>query len=185
MKGSIRQADSRDLKAINGIIESAVMAWPLPERVKRLSLPVLKYDSIDMENLRMLVFERDGAPGGEHGDECGRVIAGVAAWGEEAPAGEQALLHGLFVDPDLQGEGIGRALQQAVFTQAEELGMRAVVLRAERVSIGYFESCGYEAVPPSPEAGNAYPYRYRKPLSADRTALDGKDMRRTRPDAKT
>ena len=140
------------------------MAWPLAERVKRLSLPVLKYDPVDMKTLQMLVFERDGE------------VAGIAAWGEAtgngpAASGESsairlALLHGLYVHPDMQGRGIGRALQQAVFASAQHGGMQAVVLRAERVSAGYFETCGYTALPPSSEPGNAYPYRYWKPLEA-------------------
>ena len=144
------------------------MAWPLAERVKRLALPVLKYDPIDMTNLQMLVFDRDGE------------VAGIAAWGEDTgngpsasdgpsssdgpTAARQALLHGLYVHPDMQGRGIGRALQRAVFASAQQDGMQAVLLRAERVSVGYFEKCGYAALPPSSEPGNTYPYRYWKPL---------------------
>ena len=134
------------------------MAWPLAERVKRLALPVLKYDPIDMKNLQMLVFDRDGE------------VAGIAAWAEDTGNGpsavRQALLHGLYVYPALQGHGIGRALQRAVFASAQQDGMQAVVLRAERVSASYFETCGYTALPPSSEPGNAYPYRYWKSLEA-------------------
>ncbi len=134
------------------------MAWPLAARVKRLSLPLLKYDLIDMKTLQMLVFERDGE------------VAGIAAWGEDTDNGpsavRQALLHGLYVHPDMQGRGIGRALQRAVCASAQHDGMQGIVLRAERVSAGYFETCGYRALPPSSEPGNAYPYRYWKPLEA-------------------
>ncbi len=38
-KVPIRPANQADLETINGVIESAVMTWRLPDRVKRLSLP--------------------------------------------------------------------------------------------------------------------------------------------------
>ena len=38
----IRPVDETDLDALNRVIGAAVMTWALPERVKRLSLPVYR-----------------------------------------------------------------------------------------------------------------------------------------------
>jgi hypothetical protein len=47
----LRRASANDLDAVNRVIETAVMGWVLPERVKRLSLPGYRYAAHDLENL--------------------------------------------------------------------------------------------------------------------------------------
>jgi hypothetical protein len=65
----IRPAHADDLAALNGVVERAFMTWPLPDRVKRLSLPSYRYHAHDLQHLQVVVAE-DGQ----------RDIVGVAAW---------------------------------------------------------------------------------------------------------
>ena len=80
----IRPAGQADLEAINRVIEAAVMTWDQPDRVKRLSLPVYRYDSVDLDHLDIVLAE-DGRQN----------IIGIAAWeqadAKELPAESKAL----------------------------------------------------------------------------------------------
>ena len=99
---TIRRACATELTDINGVIRSAVFSWHLPDRLKRLAEPVLRYDAVDFHDYELLVAER-----------CARIVA-VAAWdpltalvGPDAAKG--ALLHGLYVRGNSQRGGLGTA----------------------------------------------------------------------------
>lgn len=146
-----RRAALADLPALNGVIEAAVMAWPLAERLKRLALPVLRYGELDLRDYVMDLVERDD-----------RVVA-VAAWrevAEDAGHGPHLFLHGLYVHPDFQKRSLGSGLIRRVVAIARERGLRGVLVKAERVSTGYFDALGFERLPESDAPGAAYPYRY-------------------------
>jgi GNAT superfamily N-acetyltransferase len=103
----LRQAGVGDLDELNGLIERAVMTWNLPERVKRLSLPSCRYQVHDLNYLHIAVAE-----------DARHEIFGVAAWEpadvRDVPAGSRGLLlHGLYVDPASQHQGIGSRLLDA------------------------------------------------------------------------
>ena len=71
-----------DLETVNALIERAIDSWNLPERVKRLSLPLYHYHEHDLEFLELVVADVEA--GG---------IVGVAAWetadpGDAPPRGE-------------------------------------------------------------------------------------------------
>jgi hypothetical protein len=53
----IRLAGQADLEAINRVIEAAVMTWDLSDRVIRLSLPVYRYDCVDLDHLDIVLAE--------------------------------------------------------------------------------------------------------------------------------
>ena len=80
----IRPAGQADLEAINRVIEAAVMTWHLPDRVKRLSLPAYRYDSVDLVHLDIVLAE-----------DSRQNIIGIAAWEQattrESPAGSKVL----------------------------------------------------------------------------------------------
>lgn len=150
---TIRPAQRAELDTLNQIVTAAVMGWPVSDRVKRTSLPILRYDAMDMDELEFLVAEERGE------------IAGLAAWdattslrGPDGLTG--ALLHGLYVQPERQAEGIGRTLQNAVVRQAAERGFDGVLVKAERPSASYFAAQGYQHLPESRELGLQYPYLY-------------------------
>ncbi|MGB2260545.1 MAG: GNAT family N-acetyltransferase [Porticoccaceae bacterium] len=147
---SIGTGYTTDLDCINHVVAAAIMSWPMPERIKRLSVPVLSYDSEDFKHYRFAVY-RDA-------DQ----IQGVAAWNSEEPIvtklGAGRLLHGLYIYPDFQGRGLGRTLMAAVLAEAVALGADGLVVKAERPSIGFFEQCGLQ---PLPAAGPTdYPYQF-------------------------
>ena len=156
---ALRPATPADLKAINGVVERAVMSWDLPERVKRLSLPAYRYHAHDLDVMGFLVAEDTG------------VVVGVAAWEPAAasslpPGRTGLLLHGLYVAPRRQGRGIGAALLAAVEGRAAAAGLDGVLVKAQRGAAGFFVAQGMTALAPAAEAAGAYPHRYWKPVPA-------------------
>ena len=144
-----RLALMSDLDSINQLIQAAVTNWPLPLRLKRRAVPVLQYDPLDFDHLTLFVCESDAE------------ILGVAAIDLDHAPGK-ALLHGLFVLPTVQGNGIGKQLMQMSFNWAEKNQLEAVVIRAERVSVPYFQRQGLttiESLEP-----NDYPHQFEKTL---------------------
>ena len=153
---TIGTGNKTDLDCINKVVTAAVMSWPMPERIKRLSVPVLSYDNEDFKHYRFAVYK--------DADQ----IQGVAAWNPEAAVatefGAGRLLHGLYISPDFQCRGQGRALMAAVLIEAVALGADGLVVKAERPSIGFFEQCGLR---PLPAAGPTdYPYQFWYQLEA-------------------
>jgi len=167
---SIATGKKTDLDCINNVVAAAVMSWPMPERIKRLSVPVLSYDSEDFKHYRFVVYRQGGeikggeVKGGEvkGGEVKGGEVQGVAAWNPEAPLvtelGTGRLLHGLYISPDCQGRGYGRDLMAAVLSEAMTLGAEGLVIKAERPSIGFFEHCGLQ--PLSATGATDYPYQF-------------------------
>jgi len=130
----IRPAGQADLEAINRVIEAAVMTWHLTNRVKSLSLPVYRYDNVDLDHLDIVLAE-DGRQN----------IIGIAAW-EQAdakalPAGSKALsLHGIYVDPSHHQQGIGSKLFRVVEEAVCKRGFNGLLLKAQQGSNGFFIS---------------------------------------------
>ena len=153
---TIQTASATDQSAINRVITDAVMAWPMTERAKRLIIPVLCYNADDLTFFQTIVW-RDN-------DE----IVAVAAWDITnrliLNKGRANLLHGLFVSPTSQGRGIGQALMAEVAKQVAQADplLDGLLIKAERVSVSFFEHCGLESIP-ALNAGD-YPYQFWKPL---------------------
>lgn len=154
----IRPAGESDLPGINAVIERAVMTWDLPERVKRLSLPVYRYQPHDLDHLEMFVAE--DATGG---------ILGVAAWepaaDREMPGnGHAFLLHGLYVDPMRHGEGIGTRLLGELESRARLAAATGLLVKAQAGAQGFFESRGFAPLPVT-DSDKDYPHRLWRSLS--------------------
>jgi predicted N-acetyltransferase YhbS len=153
----LRPASVADLDAVNALIESAVMTWQLPERVKRLSLPSYRYHAHDLEHLQLVVAENV---------ELG--IVGVAAWepakAGEAPAGCTALLlHGIYVAPNQHRKGIGRRLWTAAENAARASGFDGVLVKAQPAAVEFFRALGLERLAVE-HPGRDYPHRFWKPV---------------------
>lgn len=130
----IRPAGQADLEAINRVIEAAVMTWDLPERVKCLSLPGYRYDSVDLDHLEIVLAE-----------DYRHNIVGVAAWEQadarDVPAGRKALsLHGIYVEPAFHQQGIGSQLFLAAEDAVCKQGLDGLLVKAQEGSSGFFIS---------------------------------------------
>ncbi|MBO6556108.1 MAG: GNAT family N-acetyltransferase [Pseudomonadales bacterium] len=151
---TIRSATPSDLDKINLVIESAVLNWPLPNRVKRLAVPVLRYTETDLDFFETLVATFK--------DE----VIGVAAWdaapAQSLPNGQGGLFHGLYVLPLIQGQGVGEALMEAVFSDARALKTRGLLIKAQRVSRNFFE---HHRMQPLAANDNEFPWQYWKRLA--------------------
>ena len=153
-QGGVKNVAVTDLILVNSVIISAVESWQLPERLKRLSLPILQYAAEDLAEFEFFLHD--------HNDS----VNGVAVLGRDAGLKGKhgtrcALLHGLYVHADAQRTGVGRALQQTVAVHARELGCEGLLVKAQRVARSYFEAQGYEEC----ESQSVdYPYLYWKAI---------------------
>ena len=153
-----RIAQKRDLEGINQVITDAVMIWPIAERAKRLIIPALCYSENDFGYFKILVWINR------------QQIIGIAAWDSDRPIetekGYARLLHGLYVAPDFQGQGIGQALMAQVKQRVSVLcsgsALDGLLVKAERVFISFFEHCGLERI--FPVLIEDYPYQFWQPL---------------------
>jgi N-acetylglutamate synthase-like GNAT family acetyltransferase len=134
----IRRATIADLDSINQVIEAAVMTWNLPERVKRLSLPSYRYTELDFKHLDIIVAE----------NEAQQIIA-VATWEGVSPqelpdCQRPVLLHGIYVTPHCQHQGIGRQLFQQVEQEVLHQGYDALLVKAQADADDFFMAQGMQ-----------------------------------------
>jgi N-acetylglutamate synthase-like GNAT family acetyltransferase len=154
---SLRRAGTKDLVAINKIIDAAIMTWDLPERVKRLSLPSYHYKQHDLETLEIIVAEKGT-----------QQIVGIAAWEpantKDVPQGQRALfLHGIYVAPEQYRQGIGSQLLQAAELTALDRGYDGLLVKAQADAAGFFLAHGMQPLEIENEKRD-YPHRYWKLL---------------------
>ncbi len=150
---SIRSMQRDDLDSANAIVETCVIGWDLPERVKRLSLGSYRYTEQDLDHFTAVVAI---TPHNE--------IIGVAAW-EPASAGDLPgnrqgmLLHGLYVAPRHQGEDVGGRLVKTAVEAARTQGMDGLLVKAQSDANGFFQSRGFSNLPVE-NAARDYPHRW-------------------------
>jgi GNAT superfamily N-acetyltransferase len=147
---SIHVAKRSDLVCINEVIAEAVMAWPMAERLKRLSVPVLCYDCEDFNHYQFILYKDQGA------------TVGIGAWNAQVTVvtarGDGRLLHGLYILPAYQGMGFGQRLMEQILTEAMAIGADGLQIKAERPAITFFEHCGLHAL--SAGSPTDYPYQF-------------------------
>jgi GNAT superfamily N-acetyltransferase len=153
----LRFALPGDTEAVNRVVKRAIMGWDLPDRVKRLSLPLYLYDAHDFEHMDIQAAEYPGAG-----------IVGIAAWeaahSRDAPAGCTALLlHGIYVLPEYQGRGVGSALLHAAELAACGGGFDGLLVRAQRDARGFFVARGLQQLVVE-DAARDYGHRFWKSL---------------------
>ena len=156
-KANLRVAKREDLDAINAVIEAAVMNWHLPERIKRLALPSYLYTNIDYEHLEILVAEIVDTG-----------IVGVAACEmadpEEVPGQQALLLHGLYVRPNVQHQGIGSQLFRAMETLVHKHKCDGLLVKAQTDAVGFFEFHAMQRLE-NINPKSDYAHRFWKPVS--------------------
>jgi GNAT superfamily N-acetyltransferase len=153
----LRFAVPGDIDAVNEVVKSAVMGWDLPDRVKRLSLPLYRYHAQDLRHMELHVAEYPGTG-----------IVGVVAWEpahrSESPAGCTALLvHGIYVLPEYQGRGVGSVLLHAAELVACGAGFDGLMVKAQHDAQGFFVARGMEPLVVE-YAERDYPHRFWKSL---------------------
>lgn len=146
-----------ELAQINAVVEAALMGWNLSPRVKRLVLPSYRYGAADLCHLAFGVAR--SAVGGP--------IIGVAAWEVAArsdcpPDRSGLLLHGLYVDPQHQRQGIGSSLLQLANDQAAAKKCDGLLVKAQRDAQGFFETNGFTRLAATDEDRD-YSLRYWRP----------------------
>ncbi len=155
---NIRPAEATELDVVNRVVEQAIMGWELPERVKRLALPSYRYTTFDMHHMELWLAE---------GPDIG--VLGLVAWEpadpQESPDGETAmLLHGIFVAPSNQHQGIGSRLLQTVEKTARAANFTGILVKAQTDAVGFFRALDYSQLSTDNPDRN-YPNRYWKSVS--------------------
>ncbi|MCB1877848.1 MAG: GNAT family N-acetyltransferase [Chromatiales bacterium] len=152
MAAESRRAEQAELAEINRVIESAIDSWGLSERVKRLSLSSYRYQEQDWDHLTFHVA-------------LDPQVVGVATWetadADDTPAGagRALLLHGLYVNPQHQGRGVGTRLLQAAIDAARGGGFGGVLVKAHAKSQTFFANKGFDLLSIT-DPRRDYPYRY-------------------------
>ena len=154
----LRPAMLEDLDAINSVVETAVMTWDLPERVKRLVLPSYHYTEVDLKHLEIVVAV-----------DARQHILGVAAWEQadirDTPQGQLGLLlHGLYVLPAYHHQGIGRQLFQAASDSALKHRVDGLLVKVQQNANGFFDAMGMSQLP-AEDAMRHYSNRYWKSMN--------------------
>jgi predicted N-acetyltransferase YhbS len=151
----IRSISRDDLDAVNAIIESCVMSWNLPERVKRLVLGSYHYNLYDLEHFEILSAETAAG-----------TITGVAALEDAMPSDlprekSGLLLHGLYVAPEHQKQGIGSSLLEAALESSRKHGKNGLLVKSHADASGFFLAQGFSELPIE-NSKTDYPHRWWK-----------------------
>lgn len=151
----IRPIQPDELACVNEIIESCVMRWNIPERVKRLSLGMYRYNAVDLEHFEIMVAV---TLAGE--------LSGVAALESQAPCtlpgGKRGLLlHGLYVATHYQNQLVGSRLVATSLEAARENALDGLLVKAHSGATGYFMSRGFIKLPDE-SSGRNYPHLWWK-----------------------
>ena len=153
---SLRVVTAADLDDINRVIDAAILTWDLPERVKRLSLSSYHYNDLDLQHYTILVAVQ--------ADQ----IVGVVAWDTQvhqlANQQQGLLLHGIYVHPDHQQQGIGtrmfnRAEQAVIATKLDGL-----LVKAQKDAEAFYQSRGMHKLAVT-DSQREFAARYWKPVS--------------------
>ena len=154
----VRHAGLDDLSTVNAIVDGAIDTWQLPERVRRLSAPSLRYGRVDLSHMEILLAE----------DETGQAVGAAALEHADAVDTPEAcsalLLHGLYVTPARQRRGVGASMVCHVMGIARARGVEGVSTRVWRESEAFFVALGFAAFGDAAKASR-HPRRMWKPLS--------------------
>ena len=151
----IRKAERNDLDKINDVVATAIDTWNLTERVKRISLPLFRYQQHDFEHLHIVVAE---------GDDY--AILGIAALQQTGTSGLpdeglMPILQGLYIDPGYHRKGVGSLLLQSIEEIAVATEAAGLLVKAQPQAISFFEGHGFKLLPVDDNSLD-YPYRLWK-----------------------
>mgnify|MGYP001557148571 CR=1 FL=1 len=152
---AIRKASVADLDDINNIIHKCVFSWDLPDRVKRLTVQSYCYDEFDLDNLDIFVAT-----------DSLKFLVGVASLEQATKAdlpetSSGLLLHGLYVNPEYQHQGVGQKLIHQSFQHVRHHQLQGLLVKAQCNANSYFDQQGFEKLAVN-DANRDYPHRWWK-----------------------
>ncbi len=135
----VNDIDRDRLDVVNDIVEEAVSSWGIADRVRRLILPSLLYNEVDLQHMRFLLLD----------DEGGKAVA-VAIWEEiggtdTSSRTRKVQLHGLYVRPRWQRQGLGAGILEFVGLWVGMHGLDGITVRPWRESEAFFRRHGFES----------------------------------------
>ncbi len=133
---TLRPAEPADLPALRDLTWRITLAEPAYADQARAQPDAIQGPSE--------AFEQDGVTVAEH---AGRLVGYVAVLRHADPPAE---IDGLFVEPDLQGRGIGRRLLLTGLERLRATGADVVTVVASPAAIGVYEACGFRQLGPTP-----------------------------------
>jgi N-acetylglutamate synthase-like GNAT family acetyltransferase len=122
----MRKAGVEDLNSINRIIELCLSNRPVSDRIKKLTLPSLLFESTDLEYMAIWV--------------AGEPVNGVLGLQE---IDEGMLLHSMYVDPNNFNQGVGSELFRHARKLTAKNNKDRLIVKAFSESIGFFEKIGF------------------------------------------
>ena len=154
----LRDARSSDLHSVNNLIAAAIDTWQLTDRVKRISLPLYRYQGDDLRDMQLVVAHS--------GDD---EILGVAAL-EQAYATDlldglrTSVLHGIYVAPNLHRNGVGSRLLEKIENMAHSQGTEVLLVKARPEAIAFFSTREFRKLS-TRDNSRDYPYQFYKILA--------------------
>ena len=154
----LRDALASDLHGVNNLIAAAIDTWHLADRVKRISLPLYRYHEDDLRDMRLVVAES-----GDH------QILGIAvleqAYATDLFDGFQAaVLHGIYVAPNLHRNGVGSRLLEKIENMARSNDTEMLLVKARPEAISFFSDRGFEQLS-ARDVSRDYPHQFYKKLT--------------------
>ena len=122
----LRKAGVEDLNSINRVIELCLYNRPVTERIKKLTLSSLLFESTDLNYMAIWVV--------------GEPATGVLGLQK---IDEGMLLHSIYVDPSKSNQGVGTEL----FCHARQLtannNQDRLIVKSFSESVGFFKKIGF------------------------------------------
>lgn len=154
----LTQATIDDLPVVNHIIEAAISRWNLAERVKRLSLSSYLYSNLDLQQYTILLAKMN------------RDIVGIISY-EQAENNDISLnknilfIHGIYVAPDFQLQGVGTYLINAVEKITKKNKLSGILIKAHKEAVPFYIKNNFTPIQVT-DIKRDYPDRYWKSIES-------------------
>jgi GNAT superfamily N-acetyltransferase len=128
---TVRVARPDEAEAVSALAMRSKAHWGYDAEFLEACRAELTWTPEQIEQQDVLVSEEDGR------------LLGTTARGGTAPDGG---LWAVFVDPEQQGRGVGRALAEAVLARAADAGFHTLTIAADPNAEGFYLAVGAEKV---------------------------------------
>ena len=122
----LRKAGVEDLNSINRVIELCLNNRPVTERIKKLTLSSLLFESTDLNYMAIWVV--------------GEPATGVLGLQK---IDEGMLLHSLYVDPSKSNQGVGTELFRHARQLTANNNQDRLIVKSFPESVGFFKKIGF------------------------------------------